>query len=503
MRTMEGTARPARTTMRRLGGAAVLAVPPPALVDRRALGIATALAALLAAVIAILAARLALHQTRSPRRARSLRQARPTHQVRLFRLARWTRHARSARQVRLFRLARWTRQARSSGKARSTGKAHPAHPSGPAHAGTWLALPSPPEGERSGPAGDLFGPVHSPRTGPGLGPGHGRDLGAVFPAVPSPPDPGAGTGPAVPSPPDPGLGLADLARRSQELLDQQLELLDQVERDQVDPRLAGRLLQVDRLAVRARRNAHNLIVLAGGEPGRRWDGPAPLAEVAAVAVLDNPDAARVEVAVADDLLVPLPAADDLANLLAELVDNATAFSAPETRVRVHGQRLGSGYVLEVEDRGLGMTDEELEAVNRRLAGDPAAAGDPGQRLGAMVAGRLAARHDVRVRLRRSPGGGVTALVHLPERLVLAPRPYGFRIPEADPPLPRRPPHASLAPDLAAAGGPGHPDGQASPPAVRSPEQVRSMLSRYRSGLERGRAAAARDLPDDPDGDLPP
>jgi hypothetical protein len=474
MRTMEGTARPARTTMRRLGGAAVLAVPPPALVDRRALGIATALAALLAAVTAILAARLALRQTRSTRRARSFRQAGST------------------------RPARRTRQARLSGQARL------AHPSagGRAHAGTRLALPSPPEGERSGPARDLFGPVHSPRTGPGLEPGHGPDPGAVFPAVRPPPDPEA-VFPAVPSPPDPGLGLADLARRSQELLDQQLELLDQVERDQADPRLAGRLLQVDRLAVRARRNAHNLIVLAGGEPGRRWDGPAPLAEVAAVAVLDNPDAARVEVAVADDLLVPLPAADDLANLLAELVDNATAFSAPETRVRVHGQRLGSGYVLEVEDRGLGMTDEELEAVNRLLAGDPAAAGDPGQRLGAMVAGRLAARHDIRVRLRRSPGGGVTALVHLPERLVLTPRPYGFRIPEADPPLPRRAPHASLAPDLAAAGGPGHPDGQASPPAARSPEQVRSMLSRYRSGLERGRAAAARDLPDDPDGDLPP
>jgi signal transduction histidine kinase len=456
MRTMEGTARPARTTMRRLGGTAVLAVPPPALVDRRALGIATALAALLAAVAAILAARLAL------RRARSLGQTDSTRQ------------------------ACSTRQARSSGQARLT------HPSASvrAHAGTPLALPSPPEGERSGPARDLFGPVHSPRTGPGLEPGHGPDPGAVFPTAPSPPDAGRGL-------------VADLARRSQDLLDQQLELLDQVERDQADPRLAGRLLQVDRLAVRARRNAHNLIVLAGGEPGRRWDGPAPLAEVAAVAVLDNPDAARVEVAVADDLLVPLPAADDLANLLAELVDNATAFSAPETRVRVHGQRVGSGYVLEVEDRGLGMTDEELEAVNRRLAGDPAAAGDPGQRLGAMVAGRLATRHDVRVRLRRSPGGGVTALVHLPERLVLTPRAYGFRIPEADPPLPRRAPHASLAPDLAAAGGPGHPDGQASPPAVRSPEQVRSMLSRYRSGLERGRAAAARDLPDDPDGDLPP
>ena len=115
----------------------------------------------------------------------------------------------------------------------------------------------------------------------------------------------------------------------------------------------------------------------------------PLGEVAAVAVQDNPDAHRVDLEVADGLCCAGAATDDLANLLAELVDNATAFSAPETRVRVGGQEVGSGYVLEVEDQGLGMTDGELEAVNRRLAGDPAAGGDPEQGLGAWVAGRLA------------------------------------------------------------------------------------------------------------------
>ena len=367
----------------------------------------------------------------------------------------------------------------------------------------WLPVPSPPEGERS-PTGKGGRPVvHTPLAA----------------AQPDPPQSRAA------SLPDAGPGLADLARRSQDLVDQQLELLDQISRDQGDPKLPGRLLQVDRLAVRARRNAHNLIVLAGGEPARHWDGPAPLGEVAALAVSDNPDAARVDLDVAGDLLVPGPAAEDLANLLAELVDNATAFSAPETRVRVGGQEVGSGYVLEVEDRGLGMTDGELETVNRRLAGDPAAGDDLEQGLGAWVAGRLARRHDVRVQLRRSPYGRVTALVFLPELLVSAAEPaptegsgepppdvgdgedaaalaslplrrYVTQVPEADPPLPKRAPHASLAPDLAAPGNP------ASRPAARSPEQVRSMLTRYRSGLERGRAAAARDLPDDPDDDPP-
>ena len=378
---------------------------------------------------------------------------------------------------------------------------------------------------------------------------------------PAPPTQGSAHDPAMAKGGDPGAhplpaaqpggpGLADLARRSQELVDQQLELLDRVGRDQADPRLPGRLLQVDRLAVRARRNAHNLIVLAGGEPTRRWDGPAPLDEVAAAAVQDNPDAPRVILEVADDLLVAGSAAGDLANLLAELVDNATAFSAPETRVRVGGQKVGSGYVLEVEDQGLGMTEGELEAVNRRLAGDPATGPDPGQGLGAWVAGRLAERHGVRVQLRRSPYGGVTALVFLPERLVVSsgkpgpatregegpatPPPGGDKadqatragqadkaedaalvartptrryvpeVPGDGQPLPKRAPHASLAPDLvlgsAAAGQPGDPG----PRPARSPEQVRSMLTRYRSGLERGRADAARDLPDDPDdGDASP
>jgi signal transduction histidine kinase len=226
----------------------------------------------------------------------------------------------------------------------------------------------------------------------------------------------------------------------------------------------------------------------------------PLAEVAAAAVRDNPDASRVDLAVPGDLLVPWKAADDLADLLAELVDNAVAFSAPETRVRVGGRKLGPAYVLEVTDRGLGMTDGELAAVNRRLAGDPVAGDDPSQRLGAFVVGRLARRHDIDVRLARSPGGGVTATVLLPERLVVASLPLRRSapgVPGALPPLPRRAPHTSLAPDLAAAGGPDHPVHPVRQVAPRTPEQVRTMLRRYRSGLERGRVAAARDLPDDP------
>jgi signal transduction histidine kinase len=460
--------------------------------DRRALAYAATFLLAASALVVLLVL--------APGRARRAKEARAARRTREAAAARMAQEAGRPRE------SRWARRAREAAPDPATEHAATRKPR--------RSLPSPPEGERSRTAKGAASVVHSPLADPA----HAAD-----PAYAA--DPAHAVGPGLR--PDPPLvvepGLADLARRSQDLVDQQLELLDQAGRDQGDPKLPGRLLQVDRLAARARRNAHNLIVLAGGEPARHWDGPAPLAEVAALAVRDNPDASRVDLDVAGELLVAGPAAEDLANLLAELVDNATAFSAPETRVRVGGQEVGSGYVLEVEDRGLGMTDGELEAVNRRLSGDPAAGDDLEQRLGTWVAGRLARRHDVRVQLRRSPYGGVTALVFLPDLLVVAAEPvapagpggpppaageggdaalaslplrrYVTQVPEADPPLPKRAPHASLAPDLAA-GDPGDPATRA---AARSPEQVRSMLTRYRSGLERGRAAAARDLPEDPDG----
>jgi signal transduction histidine kinase len=393
-----------------------------------------------------------------------------------------------------------------------------------------------------------------------------RAAGAPAAAAPAP----STRAPEVPAParasersvqePRPLPALLDLARRNQALVDEQRTLLVDAARNRTDPRLPGKLLQLDRLVGHARRNAYNLIVLAGGDPSRRWERPTPLTEVARAAVRDNRDAARVDVQLADDRLVVGAAADDLAALLSELVDNATAFSEPETRVRVSGQATGSGYVLEVEDRGLGMTEEELQEVNARLAGGQVADGDLRQRFGTWVIGLLAGRHDVKVRLRRSAHGGVTALVFVPERLLVGPgaargeratppeaatpeseaartepappeaapveavaperdgaetgqpamtrlpaRRYlthvpGTKAPEAVPSLPKRSPNANLAPDLAAAqpqrplGGPAG-EGQAG----RSPDEVRSMLTRYRSGVERGRADA-RDL--DP-GDVPP
>jgi signal transduction histidine kinase len=337
--------------------------------------------------------------------------------------------------------------------------------------------------------------------------------------------------------PRPLPALLDLARRNQDLVDEQRALLVEATRSRTDPKLPGKLLQLDRLVGHARRNAYNLIVLAGGEPSRRWERPTPLTEVARAAVRDNRDAARVDVQLADDRLLAGAAADDLAGLLAELVDNATAFSEPETRVRVSGQAAGSGYVLEVEDQGLGMTDQELHEVNGRLAGRQVTDGDLQRRFGTWVIGRLAERHGVKVRLRRSARGGVTALVFLPEQLLVGPgaargeagdavpepvgpgtdqptmtrlpaRRYLAQAPDATPPdpavpaLPKRAPSTSLAPDLAAAQAQRQlADRPEERQGARSPDEVRAMLTRYRSGVERGRADA-RDLPDPGHGPRP-
>jgi Nitrate and nitrite sensing/Histidine kinase-, DNA gyrase B-, and HSP90-like ATPase len=387
----------------------------------------------------------------------------------------------------------------------------------------------------AGPRSDSPRPGAADGRPPGPEPAVGQASGE--PAVPGPsrrPERDGGGQDPRPLP-----ALLDLARRNQSLVEEQRALLGEATGNRTDPRLPGKLLQLDRLAGHARRNAYNLIVLAGGEPSRRWERPTPLSEVARAAVRDNRDAARVDVQLADDRLVVGAAADDLAGLLAELVDNATAFSEPENRVRVSGQATGSGYVLEVEDRGLGMTDEELHEVNERLAGRQVADGDLRQRFGTWVIGRLAALHDVRVRLRHAAHGGVTALVFLPEPLLVGPavarseaaaardagkpertgsgtgdtamtrlpaRRYLTHVPEATgpdpavPSLPRRAPNTSLAPDLAAAPAQRPPAGRGDDrQGARSPDEVRNMLTRYRSGVERGRADA-RDRPgpgDDP------
>jgi signal transduction histidine kinase len=210
----------------------------------------------------------------------------------------------------------------------------------------------------------------------------------------------------------------NLARRSQALLDRQLELIDRLERDETDPDALENLFKLDHLATRMRRNAEDLIVLSGAEPPRRWSQPVPLVDVVRAALAEVEDYERVELLPIDDIGVAGHAVSDVVHALAEVIENAISFSPPGTKVQVAGQPVSNGYVLEIEDRGLGMSDEELVEANERLANPPTIDFALSRMMGLYVVGRLAQRYGIRVQLRHSWYGGVTALVLLPPSITI-------------------------------------------------------------------------------------
>ena len=217
-----------------------------------------------------------------------------------------------------------------------------------------------------------------------------------------------------------GGAVLGLARRGQTLLDRQLQLIDELEREEPDPdRLQG-FFRLDHLATRLRRNAETLLAIAGPEPARRWDRPVPVAGLLRAAIAEVDDYLRVDLLAVDEVEVAGPVGVDLVHLVAELLDNAVAFSPPTAAVAVTGGGDGDGYLIEVADRGLGMTDEELAWANRRLAGRLDSPSPADGRLGLTVVGRLADRHGLGVQLVRSPAGGLTAAVRLPGPLLEVP-----------------------------------------------------------------------------------
>jgi signal transduction histidine kinase len=211
--------------------------------------------------------------------------------------------------------------------------------------------------------------------------------------------------------------FVSLARRSQSLLQRQLRLLDDLERKAVDPGTLADLFPLDHLTTRMRRHAEGLIILSGAVPGRGWSSPVPVIDVIRGAIAEVEDYKRIAVATTSEDMVTGSAVADMIHLLAELIENATLFAPSGTRVEVKAERVGNGFAFEIEDRGLGIKPEELDAINLRL-GSPAdfdlANAD---QLGLFVVGKLAARHSVRVFLRPSPYGGTTAIVLMPSSMI--------------------------------------------------------------------------------------
>ncbi|WP_411293653.1 nitrate- and nitrite sensing domain-containing protein [Streptomyces kunmingensis] len=208
--------------------------------------------------------------------------------------------------------------------------------------------------------------------------------------------------------------FTNLSRRSQGLIQRQLSLISELESREADPDQLSSLFKLDHLATRMRRNGENLLVLAGEEPGRRWTRPVPLVDVLRAAASEVEQYERIELASVPATEVAGRVVNDLVHLLAELLENATSFSSPQTKVKVTGHALPDGRVLiEIHDTGIGLSPEDLAAINERLASPPTVDVSVSRRMGLFVVGRLSQRHGIRIQLRPSDSGGTTALVMLP------------------------------------------------------------------------------------------
>ncbi|MDN3352205.1 nitrate- and nitrite sensing domain-containing protein [Actinomadura sp. DC4] len=210
----------------------------------------------------------------------------------------------------------------------------------------------------------------------------------------------------------------NLARRNQALLHRQLALLDAMERRISEPEELDDLFRLDHLATRMRRHAEGLIILSGQAPGRGWRNPVPAVDVGRAAAAEVEDYARVTVTTMPRVAISGPAVADLIHLLAELIENATLYSPPDTTVQVTGQVVAHGFAIEVEDRGLSMDPASLAQANEKLARPPDFDLSNSAQLGLFVVGRLAQRHSIQVTLRTSPYGGTTAIVLLPDSIVV-------------------------------------------------------------------------------------
>ncbi|WDZ85311.1 sensor histidine kinase [Micromonospora cathayae] len=217
----------------------------------------------------------------------------------------------------------------------------------------------------------------------------------------------------------------NLARRSQTLVDRMIGELDAIERGEEDPKRLAQLFELDHLATRMRRNDENLLVLAGADSAVPRRDDALLVDVLRAAQSEVELYNRIEFGTVDtDISVAAHAVNDVVRLVAELLDNATRFSPPTTTVVADGRRIRDYVLIQIEDRGLGLTDEQLDSLNRRLAAPSSVDVAAFRLMGLAVVSRLASRYGIRVELRRNVEGGTVAQVTLPNSTVVLPQTRG-------------------------------------------------------------------------------
>ncbi len=213
--------------------------------------------------------------------------------------------------------------------------------------------------------------------------------------------------------------FVNLARRMQGLVDHQIEFLDGLEAEEQDPETLENLFRLDQLATRVRRNAESLLTLAGAASARSWERPLAMSDVIRAGMAEVEDIGRVDLLLDDNAAMLGNVAADAAHLLSELLENATRWSPPDTRVEVSGTPAAGGYAVTIEDRGIGMAEDALAEANHILTGPPLAEATVARSLGLVVAGRLARRLGIVVRLASAGTGGIVAKVLVPPTLMVA------------------------------------------------------------------------------------
>ncbi|MFF2518449.1 ATP-binding protein [Streptomyces sp. NPDC058086] len=268
--------------------------------------------------------------------------------------------------------------------------------------------------------------------------------------------------------------FVNLARRLQSLVHREISILDELENEIEDPDLLKGLFHVDHLATRIRRHAENLAVLGGAVSRRQWSNPVSMTEVLRSAIAEVEQYSRVKLVPPIDGTLRGHAVADVIHLLAELVENATVFSAPHTQVLLRANLVTSGLAVEVEDRGLGMPVGEQEKMNALLT-------DPDQvnvasllqdgRIGLFVVSQLARRHGIHVRLQTNIYGGVQAVLVVPQALLGAAPGAPGDVSQAQPQPTWQPKPGGPRPSAGPQAGPTAPVPSAGAMAASVPRQV--------------------------------
>lgn len=208
-----------------------------------------------------------------------------------------------------------------------------------------------------------------------------------------------------------------LSRRNTSLINQQLSLIEGLERDEEDPKRLENLFRLDHLASRIRRTADSLLILADApQHAIGWES-ITISDTLQAATAGVQDYQRVRINPGPSLHISESAAGDVVHLLTELVDNSLSYSSPTTEVTLDAKETEAGVTITVVDSGLGIPAEQLVTINQALSGGAEVTAETTRRMGLFVVSRLAERHGISVRLASNEGDGITSYVEVPNALL--------------------------------------------------------------------------------------